>query len=236
MNKSWSIGLQRIIITLFFIYSHYTHALEKPMSLASEFKSHILSIPDSFQGQMRAFTWHPGCPVSMHDLSYVELSYWGFDAKPHLGVLIVNKQLAPEVVEIFKILFQHQFPIQQMRPIEEFRGHDLASMRANNTSAFNCRAVTSGSRTFSQHSYGRAIDINPLINPYVKGHFISPKEGALYVDRNAPALGKIIKGDIVYKTFKKFGWDWGGNWYDVQDYQHFEKRANGKKRNPNGYF
>lgn len=108
-------------------------------------------------------------------------------------------------------------------------------MEANNTSAFNCREVTNQPGEFSQHSYGRAIDINPLINPYVHGKSVSPKDGVIYVNPKKPALGKIVKGDIVYRTFIKYGWDWAGNWYDVQDYQHFEKRANGEKRNPYGY-
>ena len=118
--------------------------------------------------------------------------------------------------------------------MDAFKGNDNASMAANNTSVFNCREVTDRPGEYSQHSYGRAIDINPLINPFVHGKKISPPQGTLYVDRTKPTPGKIIKEDFVYKEFNKLGWDWAGNWYDVQDYQHFEKRANGKKRNPHG--
>ena len=226
--------LQLSIQIALLFYPLSVSAVEKNMPVASEFHANILHIPADFEAKMHAFTWRQNCPVSIKNLAYVELSYWGFDNKAHQGTLIVNKKLAPEVVDIFKILFEHHFPIQQMRPIEEFQGDDLASMRANNTSAFNCREVTDLPGTFSQHSYGRAIDINPLINPYVYKKSISPKEGAIHVNRNQPAKGKISKGDIVYRTFTRFGWDWGGNWYDTQDYQHFEKRAGGKKRNPYG--
>ncbi|KTD71267.1 M15 family metallopeptidase [Legionella tucsonensis] len=199
------------------------------------FHSNIHPIPPKIQNQMHRFTWRKGCPVSIKDLAYIRLSYWGFDEKTHIGTLIVNKELAEEVVAIFKVLFQYKFPIESMELMDTYQGDDNASMRANNTSSFNCRPVTNRPGEYSQHSYGRAIDINPLINPYVNGKTILPSKGILYVDRNTPAPGKIIKDDLVYQEFEKHGWDWAGNWYDIQDYQHFEKRANGEKRNPYGY-
>jgi hypothetical protein len=199
------------------------------------FKSKVRSIPKPIEAEMRHYTWRPECPVALEHLAYVQLSYWGFDDKTHTGALIVNKDLAKEVIVIFKVLYQHKFPIQRMELMDSFKGDDNASMAANNTSAFNCREVTDRSGEYSQHSYGRAIDINPLINPYVKGKKVVPATAAAYVDRNKPVPGKIIKGDIVYQEFIKYGWDWAGNWFDVQDYQHFEKRAHGEKRNPHGY-
>lgn len=198
------------------------------------FKSKISPIPKAIQAQMVRFTWHRGCPVAVNNLVYIELSYWGFDKKNHRGALIVNKALASEVVAIYKRLFYHQFPIQKMSPIEFFKGNDNASMAANNTAAFNCREVTGRPGEFSQHSYGRAIDINPLINPYVKGRLVSPKQGRNNLNRRIPALGKIQRGEVVYRIFRKYGWDWGGDWYDLRDYQHFEKRAHSEKRNPYG--
>lgn len=199
------------------------------------FKSSITPVPQQVQEKMRQYTWHENCPLELSQLAYIQMTYWGFDKKAHTGTLIVNKELANEVVEIFKVLFQNQFPIERMELMDEFKGDDTAAMAANNTSAFNCRPVTDRPGEFSQHSYGRAIDINPLINPYIKGKTILPPQGAPYVDRSIPAPGKIVKSGIVYQEFTKHGWDWAGNWYDVQDYQHFEKRANGEKRNPYGY-
>ncbi len=199
------------------------------------FASKITSIPQSIAKQMRQHTWHQGCPVSLEQLAYIRLSYWGFDQQPHTGELIVHKELADEVAAIFKMLYQHKFPIQRMELMDVFKGDDNASMAANNTSAFNCREVTERPGEYSQHSYGRAIDINPLINPYVKEEKILPTAGKAYVNRKQPFPGKITKGDFVYQEFIKYGWDWAGNWYDIQDYQHFEKRANGEKRNPYGY-
>jgi hypothetical protein len=39
-------------------------------------------------------------------------------------------------------------------------------MEDNNTSAFNCRDIP-GTNEPTQHAYGRAIDLNPLLNPSV---------------------------------------------------------------------
>lgn len=202
---------------------------------APGFKSKISTIPSVIATRMQQQTWHPGCPVALNHLAYIQLSYWGFDKRTHRGTLIVNKDLAAEVVAIFKVLYQHKFPMQRMELLDVFHGDDLASMSANNTSAFNCREVTGRPGEYSQHSYGRAIDINPLLNPYVQGNKVLPIGGTRSMDRHSPAPGKIVNGDVVYQEFHKHGWDWAGNWFDVHDYQHFEKRAHGEKRNPYGY-
>jgi hypothetical protein len=202
---------------------------------AAPFQSSIEPIPSNMQQTMQQYTWHAGCPAPLSDLAYIRLTYWGYDHQPHLGELIVNKQLANETVKIFKDLYEHHYPIQSMKTMDVFKGDDDASLAANNTAAFNCRPVTGQPGVFSQHSYGRAIDINPLINPYVKGTTILPPTGAQYVDRSKAYPGKITKDSFIYREFTKNGWDWGGNWHDLQDYQHFEKRAGGKKRDVEGY-
>lgn len=199
------------------------------------FESSVSPIPAATQEIMKKYTWKPNCPVPLSDLAEVKLSYWGFDHKAHQGILVVNKVLANEVVSIFKALYYHQFPIERMEPMEKFKGDDDAAMQVNNTSAFNCRPVTGQPGVFSQHSYGRAIDINTMINPYVKGNQVLPESGRKYVDRTQYAPGKITKNSFIYAEFTKYDWDWGGNWRDLQDYQHFEKRANHEKRNIYGY-
>lgn len=188
------------------------------------FQSQISTIPDSIQQTMQQYTWHPGCPVRISDLVYIQLSYWGFDHKPHQGELIVNKQVAGQTVDIFKALYQHQFPIAKMQLVDEYQGDDEASLAANNTAAFNCRLVT-GSQKFSQHSYGRAIDINPLQNPYIKGNKILPAQGKQFLNRDKTIPGIITKNNFIYQEFKKYGWQWGGDWKHLKDYHHFEKRT-----------
>lgn len=234
-NKVRMASIGHYFLCIILLFSAMAYAKSAKIRSDIVFQSNIIAIPDPIQSQMLHSTWHPNCPIPIQQLAYIELSYWGFDAMAHAGVLIVNKELASEVVAIFKILFDHRFPIQRMEPIENFQGDDHRSMAANNTSAFNCRAITGYPNEFSQHSYGRAIDINPLINPYVKGTHVSPPQGIVNVDRKKIAPGKIIKGDIVYRTFIHYGWNWAGDWRDIHDYQHFEKRAHGAKRDPNGY-
>lgn len=198
------------------------------------FKSSTKRIPQNLQKQIKKYTWHKGCPTSFDDLRYIQLSFCGFDKKTHQGELIINKSLAKEVVAIFKTIYQAKYPIERMHLMDMYQGDDLRAMEDNNTSAFNCREVTGKPGTFSQHSYGRAIDINPRINPFVKGAIILPSNGVLYADRSVVYPGTILKDALIYRVFSEKVWDWGGGWFDLQDYQHFEKRANGKKRNPYG--
>jgi hypothetical protein len=132
------------------------------------FESSISTIPMNRQKIMQKYTWKPDCPVPLSDLVEIKLSYWGFDQRTHQGVLIVHKAVAIEVVNIFNAIYDHQFPIERMEPMDIYKGNDNAAMEANNTSAFNCRAITGKPGVFSQHSYGRAIDINTLYNPYIK--------------------------------------------------------------------
>jgi hypothetical protein len=143
--------------------------------------------------------------------------------------------VAHEVVDIFKALYIHQFPIERMELMDVFKGSDDAAMDANNTSAFNCREVTGKPGIFSQHSYGRAIDINTLINPYVKGDKVLPSAGKRFADRSQYHPGIITKDSFIYKEFARRGWSWGGDWHDLKDFQHFEKRASDEKRDINGY-
>jgi len=180
-------------------------------------------IPPEFQAQMRQVSWHRGCPVEIADLRQLDLQYLDFQSKPARGRLIVHKDVAREVAEIFSELFKRGFQIERMEPVEAFDGDDDRSMVANNTSAFNCRDITGRPGKFSNHSWGRAIDINPRINPYLKGDKVLPPEGRRYLDRSRVYPGGISAGSYIVELFAQHGWTWGGNWKDRQDYQHFEK-------------
>ena len=94
-------------------------------------------------------------------------------------------------------------------------------MRANNTSAFNCREIDGRPGVWSQHAFGGAVDINPLVNPWVRGGRVDPPEGAPFVDRDASVAGLIVAGDAVTDAFADVGWGWGGDWANALDYQHF---------------
>ena len=156
----------------------------------------------------------------MESLRAVDVSHIGYDGEVHSGRLIVAGEVAEDIVEIMSRLFEARFPIERIEPVDVYEGDDNLSMAANNTSAFNCRAVTGGS-SWSEHSYGTAIDMNPLVNPYVVGETVLPPEGAAYADRSLEAPGMIHDGDVVVESFAAHGWIWGGTWSSPKDYQHF---------------
>ncbi len=168
-------------------------------------------------------SWREGCPVPLADLSLVQVTHLGFDDRQHQGDLVVHASLADEVVAIFADLLAAECPIERVRLIDRYGGDDEASMADNNTSAFNCRLSTGSSSRYSVHSSGRAIDINPVQNPYVRGEVVLPPAGRAYLDRTLPAKGKLLPGDACQGAFARRGWTWGGDWKSLRDYQHFEK-------------
>ena len=151
------------------------------------------------------------------------VSYWNFEGTPQTGTLLVNRTVSKDLRKIFRKAFRHGFMIERVEPVENFGGDDNRSMEANNTSSFNCRDVTGQPGKFSNHSWGRAVDINPLTNPYVKGSTVLPPEGQKYLDRNRAYIGGILPDSYLVRAFHKKGWTWGGSWTDRKDYQHFEK-------------
>jgi hypothetical protein len=140
------------------------------------------------------------------------------------GTLVIHRDIEPATRETFAELFRLRFPIESMRPVSEFGSDDDASMAANNTSAFNCRyAVTNPpSTTWSNHAYGRAIDVNPRTNPYVLDGTVLPPNGAPYADRDTQHAGGLYRGGAALSAFLRNGFDWGGAWSDP-DYQHLER-------------
>jgi D-alanyl-D-alanine carboxypeptidase len=168
------------------------------------------------------YSWRAGCPVGPAQLRRVRLSYWGFDGRRHTGTLIVNADAVPAVVRVFGRLHAARFPIRRMRPVDVYRASDRRSMAADNTSAFNCRyASAPGPKRWSAHAYGRAIDVNPVENPYVQGGFVSPPAGRAYVNRTEARPGMAVPGGVLLRAFAGVGWSWGGRWSGTPDYQHF---------------
>jgi hypothetical protein len=167
-------------------------------------------------------SWHSGCPVAPSGLRAVTVPYYGFDGKDHSGTIIVAASVAADVLEIFTQLHQMRFPIRSIIPVSAFGADDEKSMEADNSSAFNCRAITGGTG-WSKHSYGVAIDINTRENPYISGSTMLPTNAAAYADRSRTDPGMIHAGDAVVRLFARHGWSWGGNWSRPKDYQHFER-------------
>lgn len=165
-------------------------------------------------------SWRPGCPVAPRDLRLVRLSYWGFDDAGHVGDLVVHRRAVPSVIAVFRTLWNERYPIRSLRPVSDFGGDDRSSMLVDNTSGFNCRRVAGTSR-WSEHAFGRAIDLNPFENPWVRAGVVDPPEAARYADRSLLERGVIRPGDVAVRAFARHGWRWGGNWATSKDYQHF---------------
>jgi hypothetical protein len=174
------------------------------------------------KAEMRGRSWHQGCPVGLRDLRLLTLDFWGFGGHVRTGQLIVHERQAWRIKLVFRRLFYAGFRIRRMVPIDAYDGSDRRSMEANNTSAFNCRFVA-GTTRWSQHAYGKAVDINPIQNPYVSGSHVSPTAGAPYADRTRHAIGMVHGGDRVVRAFAGVNWGWGGYWSGARDYMHFSR-------------
>ncbi len=184
-------------------------------------------IPDNVFARMRGKSYPMGCRVSRASLRYVRLLHCDEDGKTRMGELVCNKQIAADVLRVFRQLYDEGYPIHSVRLIDDFGADDERSMRANNTSCF-CYREVKGSRKLSAHALGMAVDLNPLYNPYYRKHrngkvTVQPANALKYCDRNARFPYKITRSDRAYRLFVSLGFQWGGAWRSVKDYQHFEK-------------
>lgn len=177
-------------------------------------------IDDALRARMTA-SWRRGCPVPLESLRYVTLTFWGFDGATHEGELVVNADAVDSLRQAFSTLFDQRFPIRSMRLVDDFGADDDRSMAADNTSSFNCRPVAGSSR-WSQHAFGRAIDINPVENPYLHDGIVDPPNAGAFVDRADARPGMLIAGSPAVAAFTDAGWSWGGTWVSP-DYQHMSR-------------
>lgn len=188
----------------------------------ASFASLVEPLDAATRADMTGRSWRPGCPVGLDALSLVRVSHWGFDGALHEGELVVATSVAKDVVRAFRGLFDARFPIERMVRVDAYGGSDAASMAANNTSAFNCRPIA-GTKRWSLHSYGTAIDINPRQNPWVKGEVFDPPEGAAFARRDDVRPGMLVRGDKATAAFESIGWGWGGRWKAYKDYMHVSR-------------
>lgn len=189
------------------------------------FASVITPVPDDVLARS---SWSEKCPVDAGDLRWVRLAFWGFDGRRHTGELLVNADSADAMVQVFSRLFAARFPIEEMRitRAEELDAEPTGD--GSNTGAFTCRPIE-GTTNWSEHARGRAVDVNPFQNPYIKppdaegvpGDMLIPELAAAYLDRSRQAAGTIHPGDTVVQAFAAIGWEWGGNWQRAKDYMHF---------------
>jgi hypothetical protein len=183
-----------------------TDSLDQEIIIDSDYSAETalsgISIPDEIKRNLRL----------------VNVNYYSFDNKLHSGQLVINKNLISDIKKIFSTITEKKFPVAKVIPIIKYNWNDEESMEDNNTSAFNYRFIA-GTKKLSNHSFGTAIDINPLFNPYIRKDLIQPSGAVYKPDRK----GTITTNSFLVEEFKTLGWVWGGDWKDRKDYQHFEK-------------
>ena len=185
----------------------------------------ISAVPPAVRARMEGVSWHggdPRCP-RWADLAYLQLDHVTFGGTAR-GELVVAAALAARTVALFRRLWQLGFPVRQLRLVDDFAASDDASMAADNSSAFNFRLIA-GTDLLSQHALGRAIDINPVENPWRKvdragESRVVPDAGRAFVDRATIRPGMIVRPGPIVAVFDELGWEWGGDWRHSFDDHH----------------
>ncbi|MCW5803414.1 MAG: M15 family metallopeptidase [Deltaproteobacteria bacterium] len=185
------------------------------------FAAEIVPIDAATRARIEGVSWKPEdprCP-RLEELALVRVDHATLDGGVGRGELIVAAELAGRVVELFRRLWVIGFPIRQLRLVDEHGGSDAASMDADNSSAFNFRVVA-GTAQLSQHALGRAIDLNPVENPWRLPGRIVPEAGRVFADRRDVRPGMIVRPGPVVAVFDELGWEWGGDWRHAFDDHH----------------
>lgn len=186
-------------------------------------------IPDDIFEKMQGKSYREDCTIPREDLRYILCLHKDIEGRTMIGEMVSSKLVADRLRDIFLKLYEASYPIEKMRLPDCWNADDEEMMRDNNTSCFNYRAVP-GATKLSKHSQGVAVDINPLYNPYVRtrkdgSKIISPETGVQYADRSADFNYKLKEGDLCHRLFLENGFQWGGTWRSVKDYQHFELKG-----------
>lgn len=183
-------------------------------------------IDDALFARIEGKSFREDCTLPRSELRCLNVLHYTPGGEIMLGEMICNRAIADDLLEIFRTLYDARYPIGRMVLIDEYDADDERSMTDNNSSSFNFRFI-SGTRRISKHGKGMAVDINPLYNPCVQTRtgqtVVEPAAGAPYVDRTKDFPCKIDENDLCYKEFIRHGFEWGGHWKSLKDYQHFEK-------------
>lgn len=149
-----------------------------------------------------------------------EVTYYSFDGELHQGQIVVDVDLIADVKVAFDLIKITKFPVKSVIPFIDRRLMSEAEKASsmNNSSAFNYRLIA-GSNKLSNHAFGRAFDINPVLNPLIKDDEVIPLTSKY--DTQVP--GTIVGNEEFVTYLKGLGWEWGGDWTDFKDYMHFEK-------------
>lgn len=225
-----------MLTSLIFIVSASLHSgaaeqaqISQTMRKYDGFSIHEIS-DDLFERMKSGHTYKENCIVPREDLRYLLVLHKDKDGNIHQGEMVVHKLIAEDVLEIFEKLYDAEYPIERMVLPDNYMADDETMMRDNNSSCFIFRFI-SHTNKISKHGLGMAVDINTLYNPYHKTvthedgtieEVIEPATGKTYLNRKMNFDYKIDRDDLCYKLFTEKGFEWGGDWTDRKDYQHFE--------------
>ncbi|MEV7430802.1 M15 family metallopeptidase [Nocardioides sp. NPDC092400] len=169
-------------------------------------------------------TWEPACPVAAEDLAWLRVAFRGFEGDRHTGELLVAADAADDLAGVFGDLWRAGFPLEQLTITPRSALDAPPTGDGNGTGAFVCRPVTGGT-SYSEHAYGRAVDVNPFQNPYLRdlpaGRVVLPELASAYLDRDDVRPGMVTPDGPVVRAFARIGWAWGGDYRSLKDYQHF---------------
>jgi hypothetical protein len=183
---------------------------------------YVQKIPNAVWHEMVGVSWHAGCPVGRAGLRLLHINYWGFDGYRHRGEMVAAVGAVGKLARAFTALYRHQYPIRSMRLVDDFGysrrtggGNDYASMRHDNTSAFDCRWVDGRPGALSPHAMGTSVDINPWENPY------GSVPNTWWRSHAAPRVTFRRSADPLVRLLRRHGLIWA---YETSDSQHFDIR------------
>ena len=170
---------------------------------------------------MTGTSWRPGCPVPLHDLRVVTARHWGFDGRVRTGRLIVHRDVAQTMLRVLERLYAARFPDPAHGPRRRLRRQRLPLDRGRQHVGVQLPLVD-GTKRWSEHALGRAIDVNPIENPYVSSAGTTSHTASRpYLRRTPYRPGMAVEGGALVRAFDAAGWGWGGRWSGAKDYQHF---------------
>ncbi|GGN05971.1 hypothetical protein FHR83_001482 [Actinoplanes campanulatus] len=152
------------------------------------------------------------CPLRATDLRRIWVRHLGFDGRAHDGHLTMHRTLVRPTQRAFATLYRRRFPIMAMPPA-------VVPDETVLTKGYECRYVA-GTKTWSQHAFGRAFDINPRQNPMIRGNYLDPPNSAAWLARDAHHPGMLHANGAVTAVTRE-GFTWGGHWTRLKDYMHF---------------
>jgi D-alanyl-D-alanine carboxypeptidase len=204
--------------------------LALPLALVAlhAYDSSVRPLPAPLQASLaNGGSWQPGCPVPLSQLRLLTVTHWSFDGRPHVGQLVVHRDVAAPLQTVFRKLYRLGFPIRHMQIDDMYGPRRARPADGDITGSFRCRKAVpspctggSASTSWSNHAYGYAIDINPVENPYVGCGMTRDPTSLRYVDRSRLRKGMVTPA--VVRAFRSIGWGWGGDWTgDTKDYMHF---------------